>query len=212
MKKLLIIAAALFLMPLALFAQGVIEGGIGLQVIDRANNLIGFKGGKHLHFQIGKFVNNRSIATFSIGYNFGMKRTFDDQIAYETFFGREFFPTKHTIEVSALTLAYEGKTTVGYNDFDDVWTYYLIGYYGFSLMKYKDYIEPTAANEAYQKGSYLDKPTKASRTSFDIGYGFGMGRKVTQDMYVYADIKAGAAISLNTRLLIYTGFGVRKLF
>lgn len=187
------------------FSQYFFQGAFGYDVETIVGSKIdGLEGrGKSIDLQIGRFVNERKMRSFSTSYTFGFQ-FLKDRGSYYTINGKQ-ESGETRIKYSAMRLAYERKVCYANTEFDDVWNIYSIISYGVTFISVKaEYTNPIVKQNVRDTDS--DK-----LINIDFGIGTGAARKINLNTYVFGDFKAIFPAS-DLYATISVKLGVRKLF
>lgn len=206
MKKFIVIFAIVFGSSFSGFSQFFFQGGLGadlLEFTDYENRPTSKS--KNINLQIGRFVNERKMRSFSFSYNFGLKS--EDKNQNWIIDGNN-YKTDKISTLSYMRLAYERKVTYANTEFDDPWNIYSIVTYGLQLNTHKtEYTDPTVnkiSSDAGKEGGF----------AIDIGIGTGIARKFNISTYAYCDIMYIEPIYYSSFAYsqISLQVGIRKLF
>lgn len=185
-------------------AQIFVEAGIGFPLIETNEAYNGIKSSNEINLQIGKFVSFKKMRSFSFGYK---NTTYIDETVSSNINGT-LQSGKYTAKASIIALGYERKVTIANTEFDDVWQFYNIVNYHFSIAN----INETITNPKLD----FKKENPGNSVSIDLDLGLGMARKFSTKTYAYIDargylpiIDAGYFLS---GVGIKTTFGVRHVF
>lgn len=187
------------------FSQYFFQGAFGYDV----ETVVGTKidglesRGKSIDLQIGRFVNERKMRSFSASYTFGFQYLKDKGSFYMINGKQESGETR--VKYSTIRLAYERKVCYANTEFDDVWNIYSIISYGVSLISVK-----AEYTNSIVKQNVRDTD---SGTGFNIDFGIGTGvaRKINLNTYVFGDFTASFPAA-DLYAPISVKLGVRKLF
>ncbi len=210
MKKYIIFFGLVFLCFVSK-SQTFIQGGLMIKGVEasfgRGNQNV--KGGHGIDFQIGRFVNERKMRSFTINYRFGRKHSPENDKGsfYDpnTSSYKE-YDIKRTATSSVLSLGYERKKCFANTEFDDVWQYYSILSYSISLITVKEEIDNSVklppGYEYDYRGTHIGL--------LDLTAGAGMARKFKMNTYAFAE--ARMFFPLIDQGDFYSGGGIRFNF
>lgn len=210
MKKYIVFFGLVFLCFVSK-GQTFIQGGLLVKGIEASfgRDDQSVKGGLGVDFQIGKFINEKKMRSFTINYRFGRKHSPENDKVFvydpNTSLSTE-YNIKRTATSSVLSLGYERKSCFANTEFDDVWQYYNIISYSLSLTTVKEEIDnsvklPTSYEYDYQ-GTHFGL--------LDVTAGFGMARKFNMNSYAFAE--ARLFFPLIDQGDFYPGAGIRFNF
>lgn len=184
-------------------SQFFVESSLGISPIE--DNAFGRspKMGKQIQLQIGRFVNERKMRSFSVAFR---NSTLLEEVFDNTLNGVRVV-TDRAITTSRIAIGYERKVTFANTEFDDIWQFYNILNYRITFVTVKDEVSNPQAKALESYNTSIVTPY--------ISAGLGMARKFTQNGYIYADLRFyGPLIELNlqTGAGFKTNFGVRYFF
>lgn len=156
-------------------AQTFVEASTSLFTTE-SNDLTGsVKSVFEFHAQIGKFSSNKKMRSFSL--NFRSKVLIDRTETAGN------FTSDNRIASRVIAVGYERKGLFANTEFDDIWQFYNIVNYHVSFTSFTPEFSDPQAQEKFGYGRL------ANEVAIDIDLGLGVGRKITNNLYVNLDAR-----------------------
>lgn len=189
-------------------AQGFTEGSFGISIIE-TNDLIGTaKRATEFHLQIGKFVNNKKMRSFTLTYRNALYKD-EEVLVSPNNSTNDRVKSNEKVTSTSFVIGYERKVTFANTEFDDPWQFYNILNYHFTYTRVtQDFSNPQVT---VTNNNDIDNLEENFPYALGLGFGLGAARKINRNIYSYLEIRGNAPFLLDPTAIKFN-FGVRYMF
>lgn len=193
---------------IGLKAQGFAEASVGLSLLED-NVLIGTaKRATELHLQIGKFVNNRKMRSFTLTYRSALYKDEEVLVSPNNSTSTK-VKSNERVTATSFVVGYERKVCFANTEFDDPWQFYNLLNYHFTFRKVSQ--EFSNSQVTVNNNNDIDNLEESIPYGLGLGFGLGAARKINNNIYSYIEIRGNAPFLLDPTA-VKLNFGVRYMF